>query len=53
MRIAFRAAEAADYDYCAKLYFSELEQMIRGLNLNLDMAGHAERVRQMWVSAEV
>jgi len=51
MRIAFRSAEQADYDYCAKLYFAEMEQYIR--DLNLDVTSHAQRVRQLWVAAEV
>ena len=51
MRIAFRSAETADYDYCATLYFAELEQIIR--DLNQDMSGHADRVRQLWIPAEV
>ena len=53
MRIAFRAADAADYDYCAKLYFVEMEQTIRDLKLDIDMTSHAERVRRLWVAAEV
>mgnify|MGYP001300036365 CR=1 FL=1 len=51
MRISFRRAEPVDYDYCARLYFAEMERTI--LELNLDMAAHAARIRQLLVADEV
>jgi len=51
MRVSLRRAETADYDYCAALYFKEMEPTIR--ELNLDMAEHAARIRQLWVAQEV
>ena len=51
MRIAFRSADQVDYDYCAKLYFAEMEQYIR--DLHLDVTSHAQRVRQLWIAGEV
>jgi GNAT superfamily N-acetyltransferase len=46
MRIAVRAARAEDFDFCADLYFSEMDRTIR--ELNLDRAKQAANLRQRW-----
>ena len=51
MRVSLRPSLPTDYDYCARLYFEEMERTIR--DLNLDMATHAERIRQLWTATEV
>jgi hypothetical protein len=40
MRIALRPARPEDFDFCANLYFSEMERTIR--ELNLDAARQAD-----------
>lgn len=50
-QISFRPARAHDFDYCARLYFAEMESIIR--ELNLDMAAHAASFRQLWQPTEV
>jgi GNAT superfamily N-acetyltransferase len=46
MRIAVRPARAEDFDFCADLYFSEMERTIR--ELNLDLAKQAANLRHRW-----
>jgi ribosomal protein S18 acetylase RimI-like enzyme len=49
--ISFRPAHAHDFDYCARLYFAGMEEIIR--QLNLDMAAQVASFRRQWVSTEV
>jgi ribosomal protein S18 acetylase RimI-like enzyme len=51
MRIAVRPARAEDFDFCADLYFSEMDRIIR--ELNLDLAKHAANFRQRWDAQQV
>jgi GNAT superfamily N-acetyltransferase len=51
MRIAVRAARAEDFDFCADLYFSEMERTIR--ELNLDPGRQAANLRQRWDPQQV
>jgi GNAT superfamily N-acetyltransferase len=46
MRIAVRPARAKDFDFCAHLYFQEMDRIIR--ELNLDLAKQAANLRQRW-----
>jgi GNAT superfamily N-acetyltransferase len=46
MRIAVRAARAEDFDFCADLYFKEMDRTIR--ELNLDLAKQATNLCQRW-----
>jgi hypothetical protein len=46
MQIALRPAHAGDFDYCAALYFAEMERIIR--ELNLDRTAQAASLRQRW-----
>jgi ribosomal protein S18 acetylase RimI-like enzyme len=50
-RITLRPAVAQDFDYCASLYFSEMEWAIR--ELKLDLAGQVTDFRQRWKVTEV
>jgi ribosomal protein S18 acetylase RimI-like enzyme len=50
-RIVLRRAHAEDFDYCAHVYFEEMENIIK--ELNLDMAAHAAGFRQRWEVAQV
>jgi GNAT superfamily N-acetyltransferase len=50
-RVSLRPAGAADFDYCRKLYFTEMESTIR--ELSLDMTAHAEGFRERWDAAQV
>jgi GNAT superfamily N-acetyltransferase len=49
--ITFRPACAEDLDYCANLYFSGMESIIR--ELKLDRAAQAASLRQEWELAQV
>ena len=51
MPISFRRAEFTDYDFCAQIYFVEMERTIRELNLNV--ADHSAKFRGLWVAEEV
>lgn len=51
MPVDLRPADAGDFDYCAALYFAEMEGIIR--QLNLDRAAHAAGLRQRWDVAQV
>jgi ribosomal protein S18 acetylase RimI-like enzyme len=51
MRIAVRPALADDFDFCADLYFGEMERTIR--ELNLDFAKQATNLRQRWDAQQV
>ena len=46
-----RPARAGDYEFCASLYFSGMEEIIR--ELKLDMAAQAVNLRKSWHVAEV
>jgi ribosomal protein S18 acetylase RimI-like enzyme len=48
---ALRPARAGDYEFCASLYFSGMEEIIR--ELKLDMAAQAANLRKSWHVAEV
>jgi ribosomal protein S18 acetylase RimI-like enzyme len=50
-RIALRPGQADDFDFCARLYFAGMEQVIR--ELRLDMAKHAVGLRERWHPTEV
>jgi ribosomal protein S18 acetylase RimI-like enzyme len=50
-RITLRPAVAQDFDDCARLYFSEMEWVIR--ELKLDPAGQVADFRQRWKATEV
>jgi GNAT superfamily N-acetyltransferase len=49
--IDFRPADAGDFDFCAALYFAEMEGIIR--QLNLDRAAQAANLRQRWHVGQV
>jgi GNAT superfamily N-acetyltransferase len=51
MRIAVRLARAEDFDFCADLYFSEMDRTIR--ELNLDLAKQAANLRLRWDPQQV
>ena len=51
MRIALRPARLDDFDFCAGLYFSGMEETIR--QLKLDMAAQAANLRNRWNVTEV
>jgi GNAT superfamily N-acetyltransferase len=51
MPIALRPARAEDFDFCARLYFSGMEEIIR--ELKLDMALQTANLRERWTVAEV
>jgi hypothetical protein len=46
MQIALRPAHVGDFDYCAALYFAEMERIIR--ELNLDRIAQATRLQERW-----
>jgi ribosomal protein S18 acetylase RimI-like enzyme len=50
-KIVFRPARSEDFDYCANLYFSGMENIIR--ELKLDWAAQAASLRQEWEPAQV
>jgi ribosomal protein S18 acetylase RimI-like enzyme len=51
MRAILRPAHPEDFDYCARLYFAGMENIIKELNLNMDaqIAG----LRQRWDVTQV
>jgi predicted N-acetyltransferase YhbS len=51
IRVALRPAHARDFDYCAALYFSEMESIIA--ELNLDRAAHRTGFCRQWEVAQV
>jgi ribosomal protein S18 acetylase RimI-like enzyme len=51
MPFDLRPAHAGDFDYCASLYFAEMERIIR--ELNLDRAAHMANFRQRWDFTQV
>ena len=51
MRPLLRPALAKDFDFCARLYFSGMEETIRTLKLN--MAAQAANLRARWKAPEV
>jgi len=51
MDVAFRPARLQDFDYCAKLYFAEMERFI--VELQLDRAAQAAGFRERWRVGEV
>ena len=48
--ISFRPAVPEDFDYCARLYFTEMETIIR--ELKLDRQAQATSFRRQWNPAE-
>jgi GNAT superfamily N-acetyltransferase len=51
MPIALRPARAEDFDFCARLYFSGMAEIIQ--ELKLDMALQTADLRQRWDVSEV
>ena len=51
MAIALRPARSGDFEFCARLYFSGMEKVIR--ELKLDMAAQTANLRERWQVAEV
>jgi GNAT superfamily N-acetyltransferase len=51
MVITFRPADDDDFDYCKRLYFTEMERIIRELKLDRDM--QVESFRRQWQVGEV
>jgi GNAT superfamily N-acetyltransferase len=51
MQITLRPARDEDYDYCSRLYFSEMADIIR--ELNLDVTRQAASFRNQWDVAQV
>jgi ribosomal protein S18 acetylase RimI-like enzyme len=51
MPIALRPARTEDFDYCADLYFTEMEGIIQ--ELGLDKTAHAVGFRQQWEVTQV
>lgn len=51
MTTALRPACGEDFDFCARLYFSGMDQIIR--DLKLDMTKQEESLRQRWEAARV
>ena len=50
-RTAFRPACPEDFDYCARLYFEGMENIIKELNLNMD--AQVAGFRQRWDVTQV
>jgi len=50
-RIALRPARPGDFDYCARLYFEGMENIIEELNLN--MGAQVAGFRQRWDMTQV
>jgi ribosomal protein S18 acetylase RimI-like enzyme len=50
-RTAFRPARPEDFDYCARLYFEGMENIIKELNLNMD--AQVAGFRQRWDVTQV
>jgi ribosomal protein S18 acetylase RimI-like enzyme len=51
MPIALRPARAGDFAFCARLYFSAMEKIIR--DLKLDAARQEANLRHLWEVAQV
>jgi ribosomal protein S18 acetylase RimI-like enzyme len=51
MQIAFRPALDRDFDYCRRIYFAEMEWIIR--ELHLDEAAQAESFQQQWNPTQI
>jgi GNAT superfamily N-acetyltransferase len=51
MPIALRPARPEDFDFCARLYFSGMDEIIR--ELKLDMALQTADLRNRWDASEV
>ena len=51
MRIDFRPATPADFDYCARLYFANMEKINR--ELKLDMAAQVISFQKQWDVTQV
>jgi ribosomal protein S18 acetylase RimI-like enzyme len=51
MRTILRPARPEDFEYCATLYFSGMEEIIR--ELNLDRAAQVASFRQQWEATQV
>jgi ribosomal protein S18 acetylase RimI-like enzyme len=51
MPIARRPARSGDFDFCARLYFSGMEETIR--RLKLDMVAQNRNLRERWSVEEV
>ena len=51
MEIAFRSASSEDFEYCRRLYFEGMKDMIRKLNLNPE--AQATGFQEQWVLSEV
>jgi ribosomal protein S18 acetylase RimI-like enzyme len=51
MPIALRPARSGDFEFCARLYFSGMEETIR--RLKLDMVAQNRNLRERWNVAEV
>lgn len=51
MKIIFRPAQPEDFDYCASLYFSGMDRIIR--ELSLDPAAQAANLLREWKSSQV
>ena len=51
MQPALRAARPADFDYCARLYFEGMDNIIKALNLNKD--AQVADFRQRWDVGQV
>jgi GNAT superfamily N-acetyltransferase len=51
MQIVLRPARTQDFDYCANLYFSGMERIIRELNLN--RVAQATDFRKQWELTQV
>jgi GNAT superfamily N-acetyltransferase len=49
--VAFRPASPQDFGYCEKLYFAGMEQIIRQLNLDMDV--QVRSFQKQWESAQV
>ena len=50
-RAELRPAHPEDFDYCARLYFEGMENIIKELNLNVD--AHAAAFRKSWDVTQV
>ncbi len=51
MPITLRPARSGDFEFCARLYFSGMEETIR--RLNLDMVAQNRNLRERWNVEEV
>ena len=51
MNVAFRPAGPDDFDYCERLYFAEMERIVRELKLDRDL--QRASFRRQWLVDEV